>query len=233
MKYCLLFIYFIISSAEAASFDCNKASTPVEKTICANPELSKLDESLSIEYKKALETNDNGPLILDQKNWLKNERAACKDATCLQQAHRKRINTLQQWNTYTNVPDNIDGNYVLIRNNVIFNGKDWDPIKTTDCLLLKRGKDNEVEFRFNLIQTNAHLCTMSGIATAEADQLKYFSDSADGENECQLSIKFKSNTIELIDIGNQCRQLYCGARGAISGNQFLRSSKTNDTCKEL
>ena len=33
----------------AASFDCNKATTETEKVICADPELSALDESIAKE----------------------------------------------------------------------------------------------------------------------------------------------------------------------------------------
>ena len=39
----------------SASFDCAKATTKIEKVICANPKLSELDEKLSALYKKVLE----------------------------------------------------------------------------------------------------------------------------------------------------------------------------------
>lgn len=38
----------------AASFDCTKAKSPVEKAICSDAELGKLDEDLSKVYKDAL-----------------------------------------------------------------------------------------------------------------------------------------------------------------------------------
>jgi uncharacterized protein len=36
----------------AASFDCKKAKQPLEKLICANPELSAIDERMGAIYKK-------------------------------------------------------------------------------------------------------------------------------------------------------------------------------------
>ena len=40
--------------AEAASFDCAKASTPLERLICSTPELSRSDEVLAKAYATAL-----------------------------------------------------------------------------------------------------------------------------------------------------------------------------------
>jgi len=59
--------------ASAASFDCAKASSQVEKTICSDPELSKLDEELGATYEAALR---NAPqtvaqLRREQRRWLK------------------------------------------------------------------------------------------------------------------------------------------------------------------
>ncbi len=38
--------------ANAASFDCNKATTWIEKTICTNTELSDLDEAMAKNIEK-------------------------------------------------------------------------------------------------------------------------------------------------------------------------------------
>lgn len=40
----------VTMNAQAASFNCAKASTFVEKQICHNPYLSKLDEALATKY---------------------------------------------------------------------------------------------------------------------------------------------------------------------------------------
>jgi uncharacterized protein len=55
MKHLVFFVIFLTLAigVEAASFDCGKASTPVEKSICANTKLSELDSQLMQSYKKA------------------------------------------------------------------------------------------------------------------------------------------------------------------------------------
>jgi len=82
-------------SAHAASFDCGKAQTKVEHLICDNPEISKLDDELSVAYKAALKDEKQTDAIKQaQKQWMK-ERNGCADAACVQNAYQKRIEQLQ------------------------------------------------------------------------------------------------------------------------------------------
>jgi uncharacterized protein len=77
----------------AASFDCRKAGTPVEKLVCADPVLGRLDEALDANY-QAMLTVDVGrsrqALRSEQLDWLA-RRNRCKDAQCLLQAYRERV----------------------------------------------------------------------------------------------------------------------------------------------
>lgn len=84
------------SNVFAASFDCKKASSTVEKLICSNPDLSTVDEILSTEFKIALSSNHAPELIkARQLDWLKNERAICTEVTCLQKVYANRIAELR------------------------------------------------------------------------------------------------------------------------------------------
>jgi uncharacterized protein len=74
----LLFVIVIFgllsTQATAASFDCNKAVSWVEKTVCSNPELSKLDEEMAKAYHDALASlSSEGQKETKQcqKQWLK------------------------------------------------------------------------------------------------------------------------------------------------------------------
>jgi len=68
-----VFIVILILSSStswAASFNCGKKLSPIEKLICGNAELSQLDNTLSVAYKRALvEMSINGQdaLIIDEK----------------------------------------------------------------------------------------------------------------------------------------------------------------------
>ena len=78
------------SPAPGVSFDCAKAGTAVEKTICGDAELSSLDEHLGRYYVVALEAAGAGAACLksDQRSWVKTIRNPCgADAECLSAAY--------------------------------------------------------------------------------------------------------------------------------------------------
>lgn len=88
-----LLLCFIAAAAHAASFDCKKASTEVEKMICADARLSKLDEELAVTYRdtagKAAPT-EKAALRKEQATWLKS-RNACKENLCIEVMYRTRL----------------------------------------------------------------------------------------------------------------------------------------------
>lgn len=81
----------LVCSAQAASFDCAKAQTKVEKMICSDAEVSKLDEDLAATYSSILKKDSSATSIrVEQEQWLK-ERNACLDAACLTSSYAQRI----------------------------------------------------------------------------------------------------------------------------------------------
>lgn len=96
-----LFIFSIMacSSNYAASFDCNKAVSDVEKMICSNQKLSRLDDYLSQNYKIAMGPDmpegSKSKIIKSQKDWL-NKRNTCTDDQCIERLYSKQIDYL--WN---------------------------------------------------------------------------------------------------------------------------------------
>lgn len=77
----------------AASFDCSKATTRTEKMVCANPELSQLDESLSRAY-RAVQKRFGKAAARDQRWWLL-LRDECSDESCLKLRYELRIEELK------------------------------------------------------------------------------------------------------------------------------------------
>jgi len=82
--------------ADAASFPCDKATTPVEKMICGNADLSMLDETMGRYFAGAREELGRGQacLVTDQRSWLRGTRNACKDAACLSRTYLQRLAVL-------------------------------------------------------------------------------------------------------------------------------------------
>ncbi len=90
----LLGCLILAPSAQAASFDCVKATTKVENLICASAELSKLDDDLNAAYKNALQDEKQADAIRQaQKQWMK-ERNHCSDARCVKQTYESKIQNL-------------------------------------------------------------------------------------------------------------------------------------------
>lgn len=89
-----------LSPALAAGFDCRKAQTPMEEAICANDDLSALDDQLNLSYRAHLSSieEDEGALKAAQRAWLGEVRRRCEAveaiADCLGDAYRERLEQL-------------------------------------------------------------------------------------------------------------------------------------------
>jgi len=84
-----------IGNANAASFDCSKASTQQEKAVCANPTLSALDDKLAEAYKAARSVSqDAEKLKLEQIEWIKEVRKCQSDASCIERLYKSRLSAL-------------------------------------------------------------------------------------------------------------------------------------------
>lgn len=95
-------------AAHAASFDCAKARTPQEKTICASPALSAADSQLNSSYRTllAIAPPQIAAQVRDsQRQWLHNLPIICAARPgllerCLGDAYRQRISLLQHTVSY-------------------------------------------------------------------------------------------------------------------------------------
>lgn len=83
-----------VTPASAASFDCAKASTRIEKMICQDDGLSRLDDQMADNYKAQLAAQPNDPSVREaQARWLQ-ERNKCADESCLRIAYVDRLSAL-------------------------------------------------------------------------------------------------------------------------------------------
>ncbi|WP_254616701.1 lysozyme inhibitor LprI family protein [Burkholderia metallica] len=93
--------FWIASAAHAASFNCHLAKQPAEQTICAVPELSKLDDQLAIAWSLApgrLAGGNSGLNFLKeyQRGWRLQRDACGKDVGCLRTSYLRRLQQLSQ-----------------------------------------------------------------------------------------------------------------------------------------
>jgi uncharacterized protein YecT (DUF1311 family) len=82
--------------SKSPSFNCQNASTRIEKMICSSDELAELDVQLSVAYKNAQLVNSDKELLKKQQdNWRKNNRDACSTEPCVKSAYRSRTAELK------------------------------------------------------------------------------------------------------------------------------------------
>ena len=89
----LISVLLLTTHTYAASFDCKKANTKTEKTICSDSDLSSLDEELGSLYVKAITlVSYKDELKQQQRDWVKKVRNACTDDSgCLQREYKARL----------------------------------------------------------------------------------------------------------------------------------------------
>jgi uncharacterized protein YecT (DUF1311 family) len=90
----LMVLLFAPVAVSAASFDCDKARTEIEKMICADADLSKLDDVMARAYISA-KVKAGDELRAQQRQWLKDRDLNCvMDTVCLGDSYRERIQQL-------------------------------------------------------------------------------------------------------------------------------------------
>ena len=98
---CVLLLSFCSIGSQASSFDCAKAASFAEKTICADASLSSLDERLNSQYIRALDSaRDKGKVRREQREWLR-LRDNCRTSKCLNTSLSGRLSVLANAVTQT------------------------------------------------------------------------------------------------------------------------------------
>jgi uncharacterized protein len=98
-----------VAFADGPAFDCSKASSKVEKMICADPTLSSTDSVNADIYKEVVRTADNPNQVKqEQRQWLK-VRNACQTVDCIAKAYDTRYNQLQHERLVNSGAVNSDG----------------------------------------------------------------------------------------------------------------------------
>jgi uncharacterized protein YecT (DUF1311 family) len=136
----LLAFLALLPAAQAASFDCTKAATPIEKAICTDPALSHADDVMALAYVGAISgLTEEAEIVMrkGQRDWLAFTDTVCSDQSlpgedsvtverpqCLQRLYDARLKVLEQSrmvggmrfftaDTYKALPDPDGGRFKL------------------------------------------------------------------------------------------------------------------------
>ncbi len=191
----LPFLLFAGFEAQAqASFDCNLAATRVEKTICADAVLSKLDRQMADAFKNARRSaskSKSASILADQRSWIAQRNSCGSDRRCLLGSMQSRIADL---NAHSSVQTT--GLTGLYCNNVGIMG------------LQEQGKNLRFDFMFF---SGSHSCG-TPVLTAQRNGNGWTSSY----NGCRMTLTAEGGAmIVRSDTVDTCKALYCGARAAI------------------
>ena len=85
------------SVGQAASFDCSKATTETEIAICADPELSALDELMGVAYLAYMPTGAENASVKElMAAWQKSRNRCGTNAICLAVSYKAWLHALKQ-----------------------------------------------------------------------------------------------------------------------------------------
>ncbi len=95
-----LMAYWVMPPSSASAFDCSKAATKTEFTICNNPELLEADKNMEQAFFSMLRGLDKKPADLlrqGQRDWLKFRETSCEgESACLIDEDKTRLKTLNE-----------------------------------------------------------------------------------------------------------------------------------------
>ena len=222
----LLFSIGFSDVSIAASFNCNKASTATEHTICDYPELSALDDMIGKAYRLAKASADwmtPQKLKNTQRAWMQSRNRCGDNFECLRDSYIRRLEEIS------------DGVFELAlgRNFATF-VYEGDPVsgicpaetKLSDwgqCVSWFRGgpsfrgvsTSGAMAFNFDYIGPNAHMCTLAGRAEKVNGLWIYQDDSS----TCALRIELGQNGLAL-NPTPECNS-YCGMRAQGAMEQII------------
>jgi len=213
------------ATVHAASFDCKKAKAPIEIAICADKDISALDEQLASKYKALLGTLDEagkGVVKKEQKYWLKNIRGHAKvengprwtwtdtqqgDVVSLKTRYQQRLRDLDLKKKM------VDGGYQMlsgvyvIPTECIAPIQNYEPAAAVDELKMEF-KTDKLAVCIRSIGGSCNICSLEGIAEKQPDGAYLLT-----EQDCHMTFAVKDRTIMVSE--KDCES-HCGAGADIS-----------------
>ena len=223
MRYVCLTL-LLATAASAASFDCTKAATTVEKTLCATRRLSSLDEELAATWKAVPKS---AAVRRAQREWLQ-LRDECGDSTdCIEGRYLMRIAALRLQHralfAKQKAPARILGRYsemaeVCHPSETEENANECSE-EVENFFDVRRGKGNALTVSSELYFYMGHMCTVEN-APAEWDgnELRVaLVDEVSDAPACVLLLRFNAEGVTPRDLSGFCREHTCGVRGGFEG----------------
>lgn len=208
----------LLASAHAAGFDCTKATSQVEKLICSDGELSKLDDDMAAAYRATTAAPVMADQVrVDQRKWL-TERNACSEVPCIKSVYNRRIDELRAARISPNSAQTLEGEYTQrIRQ------CEGTTSQATGCITSEEGirlekRDAGSYYLYVRTRTGSifHSCEYTGIAKQRGTHL------ISGSTEyCEVTVSFEAEVVSVSSTGEGCRQ-FCSAQATLDASNLTK-----------
>lgn len=208
--------------AQNASFDCKKASTPIEKTICGSDYTAELDRALDELYRAAVaKAGANREAIeVAQKEWLATRNTRCgrakPDQNCVEGLYKARIVELARTLRATDAK----GSFITGRYAYRQKGESGEMFLAE----MPDGTTLVMIDTVNVGHRSPHTCSYSERVKDRRGDLLRISDK-EASKKCGLEVAITGNRAIVRATPKDCyevAQYYCGAHGYMLGNYVRR-----------
>jgi uncharacterized protein len=231
VKICSVWPLLLLPAAvSAASFDCSRASTSIEKLICNDKELSRQDETLAQAYRAALSSENAEAARASQRRWLEQERNSCDNsdtnpghiALCLRSRYDERIFVLAAMAT---PKERVLGLYTRTDPACFVSSapEGHECSGETTSSISVTAHDDGLHVAMELYFFNGHQCNLEG--TADWKDGKLLVKGPPEAMQCRLELYSDGRhiTSRVSDEMSDACQQYCGARGTLNRASLEKS----------
>ncbi|WP_230327643.1 lysozyme inhibitor LprI family protein [Salmonella enterica] len=240
MKGILLFPLIICSTGYTASFDCKNANSDVEKMICSDYKLNRLDDLLSQNYKIAINSGMSDSIKFNLKKtqveWL-DKRNACNDSKCIERMYSQRIDYL--WDIcFENIRGRI--NYVRYSEALEKINKEISQASSSNMIsdFLAKNRSQIDDLGFSQKQLKSGVFIELGAYTRYSTLEEYLSlmyelpdfrslDKINYKNYVGFRIKLTGQPYSGFVLREEGNELYLA--GVISGDEVIEAVTSQDT----
>lgn len=195
----------VSSPAAAQSFDCRKATTAIEKMICADADLSALDEQMARAFTDARKGVDAS--AIGQVAWLRNIRNRCATVDCLKGAYTERIAYLR----------NVSPDGALSLDGL---AGEWTWLEGTQFGESSLTIENVTSAGFNFdisASSGAHTGQIEGTAVKNGAQAIF----TDDEVKCEVRFSRKGDRL-LVSTSSECSRM--GGMGVMFAGEYAKGN---------
>lgn len=213
----------------SAGFDCNAPfKSRVEAEICRDGKLSRLDDRMTMLYRRAIEASkDRDSLRNEQLSWLQRDRDSCNDRNCLYRKYEERNSRLVAIIESTGQRDigKYIGHYKVHHTPACMDHeRGWRECEQPayDALSITANHDGTFEITAMVTGNNFHQCDAGGTATRIGDTL-VIRDEPGSAGQCVLVLVLDPDGIMLVDKNDH--NCYCGMNVGLDGHKFRLADK--------